>query len=142
MEVHPAVESQRLDKWLKIVRLFKTRRMAAEACNKRLVKVNDVTSKPSKNIVVDDEIIIRLRGRYRSFKVLGISKRSISAKDARELYEETTDANLTPEDKELVELSKKTTKRDKPKFPGRPTKKTRRELEKWKSSGFNIQKDK
>ncbi|KPK88332.1 hypothetical protein AMJ80_11195, partial [bacterium SM23_31] len=74
MEVHPAVESQRLDKWLKIVRLFKTRRMAAEACNKRLVKVNDVTSKPSKNIVVDDEIIIRLRGRYRSFKVLGISK--------------------------------------------------------------------
>lgn len=141
MEVHPAVESQRLDKWLKITRLFKKRKSATEACDKRLIKVNDITSKPSKNVVVGDEIIIRLRGRYRSFKVLGISKRSISAKDARELYEETTNSHLTPEQKELVELSKKTIKRNKPKYPGRPTKKARRELEKWKSPGCSMPKE-
>ena len=141
MDVHQTVESQRLDKWLKIVRLFKKRKLAADACDKRLVKVNDVTSKASKNVVVGDEIIIRLRGRYRSFKVLGISKRSVSAKEARELYEETTNSHLTPEQKELVALSMKTSKRDMPEYPGRPTKKSRRELEKWKSAGFNIPKD-
>jgi len=141
MNVHRTVESQRLDKWLKIARLFKKRKFAAEACDKRLVKVNDVTSKASKNVVVGDEIIIRLRGKYRSFKVLGISNRCVSAKDAGELYEETTDSHLTPAQKEIVELSIKTAKRDKPKYPGRPTKKVRRELEKLKSSGFTAPKD-
>jgi len=128
-------DSQRLDKWLKIVRIFKTRKLAADACEKRHVKVNEVTSKSAKNVHIDDNIIIRLRGRYRSFKVLGISKRSISAKLARELYEETTVSKLTPEEKELLELTLKATKRDRPMYKGRPTKKTRRDLTKWKESG-------
>lgn len=128
-------ESQRLDKWLKIVRIFKTRKLAAEACDKRHVKINEVTSKSAKNIRIDDNIIIRLRGSYRSFKVLGISKRSISAKLARELYEETTESKLTPEEKELLKLTLKTAKRDRPMYKGRPTKKTRRDLARWKESG-------
>lgn len=135
MEYIQSEESQRLDKWLKIVRIFKTRKMAADACDKRLVKVNNVTSKSAKNIHPGDDIIIRLRGRYRSFKVLGISKRSISAKLARDLYEETTESKLTPEEKELIDLTVKTTKHDRAKYKGRPTKKTRRDLVRWKDSG-------
>ena len=135
MESVQREESQRLDKWLKIARLFKTRKLAADACNKRLVKVNDVTSKSAKNIHIGDDIIIRLRGRYRSFKVNGISKRSISAMLARDLYEETTESNLTPEEKELIELTAKIIKHDRSKYKGRPTKKTRRDLARWKDSG-------
>jgi ribosome-associated heat shock protein Hsp15 len=128
-------KSQRLDKWLKIVRIFKTRKLASEACDKRHVKVNEVTSKSAKSIHIEDDIIIRLKGKYRSFKVLGISKRSISAKLAKELYEETTESKLTPEEKELLEITIKSVKPDRPLFKGRPTKKIRRDLTKWKDSG-------
>lgn len=126
--------SQRLDKWLKIVRLFKTRTQAAQACEGNLVKVNEITAKPSKAVSPGDDIIIRLRGKYRSFKVLGISERSICAKDARLLYEETTDANLSPEDKELMKLMKEFHKTQKQKYKGRPTKRERRDLLKWRNS--------
>lgn len=127
-------ESQRLDKWLKTVRLFKTRKSAAEACDKRLVKVNDVTSKSSKNVLAGDEIVIRLRGKYRSYKVLGISRRSLSGTLARELYDETTVPELTPEQEDLVKLTSQALKRHLPKYKGRPTKKVRRDLAQWKDS--------
>ncbi|MFC1563361.1 RNA-binding S4 domain-containing protein [candidate division KSB1 bacterium] len=125
-------ETQRLDKWLKISRLFKTRSMAAEACDGRQVKVNDRTAKSSKYIKPGDNLIIRKRGTYRSFKVVDISHRSISAKLARDLYEETTVDKLTPEQKELLDLQKKSIRNIKPKYPGRPTKKDRRQISKLK----------
>ena len=130
MDPHRNEESQRLDKWLKVARLCKTRKLAAETCEKRLVKVNDVTSRASKNITIGDEIILRLRGRYRSFKVLGISKRSLKAKEARELYIETTRSDVTPEQRKLAQLSPRDfgEKRNRPKYKGRPTKKIRREM--------------
>jgi len=123
---------QRLDKWLKTVRLFKTRRMASDACDSRLVKVNDVTSKPSKLVKVNDEITIRKRGKYLVYKVVAISHRSISAKIARELYEEITPNILSPEEEELLTLNKKLTKAQRPKYPGKPAKKDRRNLMKLK----------
>ncbi len=125
-------DTQRLDKWLKIARLYKTRSLAADACDGRLVKVNDRTAKSSKYIKAGDRIIIRKSGIYRSFKILDISHRSISAKLARELYEETTEDKLTPEQKELVELQRKSMPRQKSKYPGRPTKKDRRQISKLK----------
>ncbi|MFC1731469.1 RNA-binding S4 domain-containing protein [candidate division KSB1 bacterium] len=128
METGPDEITQRLDTWLKISRLFKTRKAASDACHRRLVKVNDVTSKSSKQVGIGDDITIRLRGKYRLFKVIAISKRSISAKRARELYEETTPQLLSDEEMLLVELSQKTAKRERPKYPGRPTKKDRRKL--------------
>ncbi|MFC1553085.1 RNA-binding S4 domain-containing protein [candidate division KSB1 bacterium] len=134
MDDFVSLESQRLDKWLKIVRLFKTRKLAAHACESHKVKVNEVTSKPAKNIRIGDEVVIRLRGKYRSFEVLGVPKRSISTKLAREMYKETTPRSLTDEQEELVKLSLKSVKREKPKYPGRPTKKSRRELDKWKTN--------
>ena len=125
-------EAQRLDAWLKISCLFKTRTSATVACQRRLVKVNDVTSKASKPVHAGDEIVVRRRGKYRSFRVLGISKRSVSKKMARELYEETTNSNVTPEQQELMNLSVKSSKRYQPKYKGRPTKKSHRELMKLK----------
>ncbi|MCP4727755.1 MAG: RNA-binding S4 domain-containing protein [bacterium] len=125
-------DTQRLDKWLKIARLFKTRSIAADACDGRLVKVNDRTAKSSKYIKAGDRIIIRKRGTYRSFKILDISHRSISSKLARDLYEETTEDKLTPEQKELIELQRKSITKQKPRYPGRPTKKDRRQISKFR----------
>ena len=132
MKEHDLIKTQRLDKWLSIARLFKTRKSSASACDKRHVKVNEVTSKPSKSIKTGDEITIRLRGTYRSYRILGMVKRNVSAKVARDLYEETTHSNLDPEQQELIELTRRTEKVNKSKYRGRPTKKERRDMIKWK----------
>ncbi len=128
MREQDQLDSQRLEKWLSIARLFKTRKLATQACENRHVKVNDVTSKASKAIKASDEVTIRLRGKYRSFQILGIIKRNVSAQLARKLYKETTSLDVDPEQQELTRLTLKSQKQQKPQYKGRPTKKERRKL--------------
>ena len=134
MREQDQLDSQRLEKWLSIARLFKTRKLATQACENRHVKVNDVTSKASKAIKASDEVTIRLRGKYRSFQILGIIKRNVSAQLARELYKETTSLDVDPEQQELIRLTLKSQKQQKPQYKGRPTKKERRKLTQWNDS--------
>jgi len=46
----------RIDKFLWAMRLCKTRKIAYHACNKRKIKINNITSKASKIIKIDDSI--------------------------------------------------------------------------------------
>ena len=119
--------AMRLDKWLKISRLAKTRAQAAKACEERKVKVNDQIAKPSKLIHPGDVVTMRRRSVYRTFDVLGISHKSIPAAQAREMYREH-EVEMSEEAKELMELYKDVNKKNKQKFKGRPTKKERRDL--------------
>ena len=132
MKEYDLIKTQRLDKWLYIARIFKTRKSAASACDNRHVKVNEVTSKPSKSVKAGDELTIRLRGTYRSFRISGIVKRNVNAQLAGELYEETTPINLDPEQQELIKLNHQAVKVIKYKYKGRPTKKERRNMINWK----------
>ena len=120
----------RLDKWLKIARIFKTRSKAADACTQRKVKVNDQSAKASKMIKIADIIAVKFKMHTRTFDVLDIAYKSIKAADARLLYNEH---ELTAEEKEAEDIRSlfyKTTKMNHPKYKGRPTKKERREMEK------------
>ncbi len=56
-------EKVRIDKWLWAVRHFKSRSMAAEACEKGKIKIADQPVKPSRNIKAGDIISIR-RGAF------------------------------------------------------------------------------
>jgi len=103
-------QTLRLDKWLKISRLAKTRTRAAELCEKRKIKVNNIIAKASKTVKTGDIITINKMGKYRKYKILGIANKSVSAKVARELYSEIKSGIIDPE----------------------PTKKERREMEKLK----------
>jgi ribosome-associated heat shock protein Hsp15 len=117
-------QSIRLDKWLKIARIFKTRSQAGHACDENQVKVNGEAAKAAKLIKPGDKLTVKGKNRYREIEVAGISFKSISAKQARELYREEQKQNLPEEDLELIRLMKKSVI----KFPGRPTKKKRRNL--------------
>jgi len=114
----------RLDKWLKIARIFKTRSQATKACDEGEVKVIGEKAKAAKPIRPGDKLTIKVHSHYRELEVLDISFKSISAKEARELYREEQKQKLPEEDLELIRLMKKSVI----KFPGRPTKKERRNL--------------
>jgi len=119
-------QSLRLDKWLKIARIFKTRSQATHACAENQVKVNGEPAKAAKLIKPGDKLSVKGKICFREIEVTGISFKSISAKEARELYCEEKQKPL-PE--ELLEL-KRLMKRSVVAYPGRPTKKERRDLTK------------
>ncbi|MFQ5753753.1 MAG: RNA-binding S4 domain-containing protein [bacterium] len=124
-------KSIRLDKWLKISRIFKTRALATRACEEGKVKVNDKKSKPARMIKISDKINIKIKSNYRTYEVLDIVYKSISKKDAKLLYHEHV-PQLSEESKELYELLQEWDREGKRKFKGRPTKKERRQLDKLK----------
>ncbi len=122
----------RLDKWLKIARIFKTRSQAAEACNQGKVKVNEQAAKAAKLLKIGDSIVVKLKARNRRLDVLEIVDRSIKAADARLLYHEH---EPTPEEKEAEDIRKlfyQASKLHHPKYKGRPTKKVRRDMNKFR----------
>ena len=118
----------RIDKWLKIARIFKTRSKAAIACEQHRVIVNDQIAKSAKTIRIGDTITVKYKFHKRNLDILDIASKSISAEKARLLYNEH---ELTKEEIEADEMRKvlyKATKQFRPKYKGRPTKKERRKL--------------
>ncbi|MBN2356442.1 RNA-binding S4 domain-containing protein [candidate division KSB1 bacterium] len=126
------LQHQRLDKWLKIARIYKTRALATRACEERRVKVNGHIAKPAKEIKIGDILTIRTSGgKYIDLQILGLSLRSVAARDARTLYE-VREKEMSEEEKELLRLFDQAAKKIRPKYKGRPTKRDRRRLEKLK----------
>jgi len=118
----------RLDKWLKIARIFKTRTQAGHACEAGHVKVNGAVAKAAKTLKKGDTVTVKQANRYRELEVLDISFKNISAKEARELYREEETETLSQDSLDFFKLLK-ASKQAKPlKYPGRPTKKERRSL--------------
>ena len=120
----------RIDQYLWAVRYFKSRSIAAKACKKGHVRVNDQVAKPSREIFPMDKIIIRKEQINHSLNVLDIPKSRVGAKLV-DIYR----LNTTPKDafkqNELQSLAQDYYRE---KGEGRPTKKDRRELEDYTES--------
>ncbi len=132
----------RIDKWMWATRIFKTRTIAAEACKKGRVMINNVTIKPSRMIKVGDIIQVRKPPVTFSFKVLALTERRMGAKLVPEYMENVT----TPDQYEILEMNKISGFVDRARGLGRPTKKDRRELEQFTdpelmSDGFDFDFD-
>jgi ribosome-associated heat shock protein Hsp15 len=118
----------RLDKWLWSARFFKTRTVAVEAIAAGHVSVNEERAKAAKALRVGDNVVIRKAPFEHTLVVKGLSEQRGSATVASALFEETAEsrarrATLATEMKSMHALT--------PRFKGRPTKKTRRDYEKW-----------
>lgn len=115
----------RIDKWLWAVRLFKTRTLAADACKKGKVVVQNVQVKPSRNVKVGDIVSIKRNPILFSFKVLALSENRMNAKLVSDFM-----LNVTTLDQlELIELARLAGQTGRDRGTGRPTKKERRELD-------------
>jgi ribosome-associated heat shock protein Hsp15 len=83
----------RLDVWLDVACLFKTRSEAQKACRSGKVEVNGQTAKPNRLVGPGDELTIsRPFGRKQRLLVRGVADRHIAKPDARLLYEDRTPA--------------------------------------------------
>jgi ribosome-associated heat shock protein Hsp15 len=115
-------ESVRLDKWLWAARVFKTRSLAADACDGGKVDVNAQAAKPAKPVRPGDVVRVTLpQGRSRTLKVALLGERRGSASSARTLFED-----LTPPEPRRTRLAPPPRR-----LPGagRPTKRERREID-------------
>jgi ribosome-associated heat shock protein Hsp15 len=84
-------DSVRLDIWLDVSCLFKTRSEAQRACKLGKVVVNGVTAKPHRELRVGDELVItRPLGRRQLVAVRGVTDKHLAKAAARELYEDRT----------------------------------------------------
>ena len=83
------VDKVRIDKWLWAARFFKTRSVASEAIAKNHVRIAGQRIKPSRHVVVGDEIIIEKVPYEFRVKVLGLNDQRRPAVEAQALYEET-----------------------------------------------------
>ena len=85
------METTRLDVWLDIACLFRTRSEAQKACKMGRVDVNGEPAKPHRDVRPGDRIIIsRPLGRKQTIVVRGLADRHIAKSEARELYEDRT----------------------------------------------------
>ncbi|MBN1349258.1 RNA-binding S4 domain-containing protein [candidate division KSB1 bacterium] len=131
MKEHPE-NSIRIDQWLNISCIIKTRSQARKACEEGRVKVNDQTTKASRLVKVGDVVEVRYKWHHRTFDIRDIAHKSISHEKARLLYHEH---ELSAEEKEALAQRQefmRTDRRLRPKFKGRPTKKERRQLEQFR----------
>ena len=79
----------RLDTWLDVACLFKTRSEAQKACKLGKVSVNGAIAKTHRTVKAGDEIVInRPMGRKQLITVLGVAETHIPKAEARLLYED------------------------------------------------------
>ncbi len=107
-----ATPTLRIDRWLWAARAFKTRPLAAAACDGGKVTVNGSAAKAHKAVRPGDEIVITVAGDRRIWKVLGLSDRRGPATAARLLYEDHTPPPPPRDPGEPVRAGARPTKRD------------------------------
>lgn len=115
----------RIDKWLWAARIFKTRTMAAAACKKGQVSMGGTQLKASRTVKAGDVVNVRKPPITYSFRILQPIEKRVGAKLIPEILENVT----TPEQYELLEMSKISGFVGRAKGTGRPTKKDRRDLD-------------
>ena len=95
------MENLRLDVWLDIACLFRTRSEAQKACKMGRISLNGQPAKPHRDVRPGDEIVIsRPLGRKQMVVVRSLADRHIAKAAARELYEDHT----PPPSAEQVEM--------------------------------------
>lgn len=119
-------DKTRIDKYLWAVRLFKTRALAAEACDKGRVRISDLNVKAGKAVKCGETIVIHRGPWHQHIRVLALSEKRMSATLVKEFYEDIT----PPEETERLKLHQAAMSAWNVKSgSGRPTKKDRRQMD-------------
>ncbi len=125
-------DSVRLDVWLDVACLFKTRSQAQTACKRGRIEVNGDHGKPHRAVRPGDTIRIRLPGgRRRIIEVVELESTNVSRARARELYIDHTPPP-SPEEIELRKMQRLSAPPRRARGIGAPKKRERRDLRRLK----------
>ena len=124
-------DSVRLDKWLWAARFFKTRALAVETVADGKVLVNGARAKRAKAIHIGDRIRLRLGPYEYQLTVRDVSERRGPPADAIRLYEEDAAGKKA---REALAAQHRLLPAPAFRGKGRPTKKQRRDIERWEES--------
>ena len=119
----------RMDKWLWAARFFKTRSLAARACELGRIEANGQPSKPSREVRVGDLLKVKNDGGDFQVEVLGLSDMRGPAAVAQTLYRET---EASRELRLKVAEERKAAHQFESARPGRPSKRDRREINRFR----------
>ena len=118
---------QRLDKWLFFARMAKSRSLAQSYIQSGHVKVNGTTAKPATPVRVGDRVHVRVHGRDHEVEVVQVIDKRVGAAVAAECFVDHSPPPPPKEDRFSV------AERDR--GAGRPTKRERRDLDRWRGRG-------
>ena len=119
----------RLDKWLQVARMFKTRSQATKACVRGKVRVDGQTVKPHRSVQVGDRIEVEKGDWTRVLVVRELKDRPVAKAEAAGLYE---DLSGPPPRLDPMERLMRRAPAQRERGAGRPTKKQRREIERFR----------
>lgn len=118
------MESTRVDRWLWAVRLFRTRSDATAACRGGHVQINGRAAKPASQVRIGDRVEARVHRRDRVAEVRRVIDTRVGAAIALDCY-----VDHSPD----VPIAARVRVAERERGSGRPTKKQRRQLERWRS---------
>lgn len=121
-------DATRIDKWLWTVRVYKTRSIATEECKKGRVSIGGMEVKPSRELKIGDILEVRKSPVTYRYKVLQFPANRLSAKLVPEYMQDIT----PPENLQVLEMQKYMGWCERDRGAGRPTKKERRDIDRFR----------
>lgn len=121
------IQKIRIDKWLWAIRMYKTRTLATEACAAGKIKIEGESVKASYLLKVGQTIQLNRQGEKWTLKSVKLIEKRVGAPLASECYED-----LTPPEEKNKLLFPASFYEVRDKGIGRPTKRDRREIDKFK----------
>ena len=119
----------RIDKWLWTARIFKPRTLGARACELVRIEANHQSAKPARDVRVGEFLQIRTEGGDLEVEVLLLSDVRGPAPIAQTLYRET---DASKEGRRKVVEEKRALMHFTPAPTGRPSKRDRRRIHKFR----------
>ena len=120
------MDTVRIDKFLWSVRIYKTRSIAAEECDKHRVLVNGLEAKPSRSVRVGDRLTVKKLPVVYTYEIIQLVDKRQSASLVTNYIIDTT-----PQDElDKAGINKMTVFVQRDRGAGRPTKKERRDMDK------------
>ena len=123
----PEITPVRIDKFLWSVRIYKTRSIASEACRRGRIIINSIQVKPSRSVFKDEIITVKKLPVIYIYRIVEPIENRVSAKLVSKYIED-----LTPEEEKIkLDLRHAGFTSYREKGAGRPTKKERRNLDRF-----------
>jgi ribosome-associated heat shock protein Hsp15 len=125
------LESLRIDKWLWYARFCKSRNLATQLCKAGRVRINKIaTKKPNQQIHVGDVLTFPAGHNVRVIRIIALGVRRGPAAEAQTLYED-----LAPIGTPAARAHTRVGDASREPGSGRPTKRDRRILDRWRRTG-------